>query len=417
MSAIRFSVEKKLKTGARAGVVETPHGSFVTPAFCTVGTKGTVKAVTPKDLKEVVGAEVALANTYHLFLQPGEEVVKEAGGLHTFMNWQGPLVTDSGGFQVFSLGAGFEKDVSKFVQPPEVAQGESEQKGRAPTVFDEEVLSQHGKLAIIDDEGVSFTSHLDGSLHRFTPERSVEIQHTLGADIFFAFDECTSPEADYAYQREAGERTHRWAERSLATHQNNLEARKKQGLFGIVQGGRYPDLRKWSAEVLGAMDFDGYGIGGSFSKADLGEALRAGIGPLPDDKPRHLLGIGEPEDLFEGVAHGIDMFDCVQPTRLARSGTIYTARGKVNLLREEYIRDFSPVDIDTGGYVSEHFSKAYLAHLFRAKEILGATLASLHNLYFVISLMKQIRQSILEDRFETYRGDFLSRYTKRKDVL
>lgn len=410
MSAIRFSVEKNLKTGARAGVVETPHGSFVTPAFCTVGTKGTVKAVTPKDLKEVVGAEVALANTYHLFLQPGEEVVKEAGGLHTFMNWQGPLVTDSGGFQVFSLGAGFEKDVSKFVQPPEVAQVESEREGRAPAFFDESVLTQHGKLAIIDDEGVSFTSHIDGSLHRFTPERSVEIQHALGADIFFVFDECTSPNADYAYQREAGERTHRWAERSLETHQNNLEARKKQGLFGIVQGGRYPDLRKWSAEVLGAMDFDGYGIGGSFSKADLGEALRAGIGPLPDDKPRHLLGIGEPEDLFEGVAHGIDMFDCVQPTRLARSGTIYTARGKVNLLREEYIRDFSPVDIDTGGYVSEHFSKAYLAHLFRAKEILGATLASLHNLYFVISLMKQIRQSILEDRFEAYREEFLKKY-------
>lgn len=410
MSAIRFSVEKKLKTGARAGVVETPHGSFVTPAFCTVGTKGTVKAVTPKDLKEVVGAEVALANTYHLFLQPGEEVVKEAGGLHTFMNWQGPLVTDSGGFQVFSLGAGFEKDVSKFVQPPEVAQVESEREGRAPAFFDESVLTQHGKLAIIDDEGVSFTSHIDGSLHRFTPERSVEIQHALGADIFFVFDECTSPNADYAYQREAGERTHRWAERSLETHQNNLEARKKQGLFGIVQGGRYPDLRKWSAEVLGAMDFDGYGIGGSFSKADLGEALRAGIGPLPDDKPRHLLGIGEPEDLFEGVAHGIDMFDCVQPTRLARSGTIYTARGKVNLLREEYIRDFSPVDTDTGGYVSEHFSKAYLAHLFRAKEILGATLASLHNLYFVISLMKQIRQSILEDRFEAYREEFLKKY-------
>ncbi len=391
-------------------MVEPPHGSFVTPAFCTVGTKGTVKAVTPKDLKEIVGAEVALANTYHLFLQPGEEVVKEAGGLHTFMNWQGPLVTDSGGFQVFSLGAGFEKGVSKFVQPPEVTQVESEREGRAPTFFDESVLTQHGKLAIIDDEGVSFTSHIDGSLHRFTPERSVEIQHALGADIFFVFDECTSPNADYAYQREAGERTHRWAERSLETHQNNLEARKKQGLFGIVQGGRYPDLRKWSAEVLGAMDFDGYGIGGSFSKADLGEALRAGIGPLPDDKPRHLLGIGEPEDLFEGVAHGIDMFDCVQPTRLARSGTIYTARGKVNLLREEYIRDFSPVDTDTGGYVSEHFSKAYLAHLFRAKEILGATLASLHNLYFVISLMKQIRQSILEDRFEAYREEFLKKY-------
>ena len=411
MRAIRFSIEKTLEGGARAGVVSTPHGSFATPAFCTVGTKGTVKAVTPKDLKELVGAEVALANTYHLFLQPGEDVVKEAGGLHSFMNCQGPLVTDSGGFQVFSLGAGFENGSNKFVGIPGFKQeGESVM----PSFFDESVLSQHGKLAIIDDEGVSFTSHLDGSLHRFTPERSVEIQHALGADIFFAFDECTSPTADYAYQREAGERTHRCAERSLATHQNNLEARKKQGIFGVVQGGRYPDLRQWSAEVLGAMDFDGYGIGGSFSKADLGEALRSAINPLPSDKPRHLLGIGEPEDLFDGVAHGIDMFDCVQPTRLARSATIYTARGKMNLLREEYIRDFSLVDEETGGYVSEHFSKAYLAHLFRAKEMLGATLASLHNLYFIISLMKNIRQSILEDRFEAFREEFLARYTSRK---
>lgn len=408
MSALRFTLHKSVHTGPRAGVVETPHGTFHTPAFCPVGTKATVKGVLPHDLKHTVGAEVALTNTYHLFLQPGEDVVKEAGGLHQFMNWHGPLVTDSGGFQVFSLGAGFGKSIAKFVRPLEV-----EQKGadRKPAVFDDEILTQHGKLAIVDDEGVSFTSHIDGSLHRFTPERSIEIQHALGADIFFAFDECTSPDAEYAYQREAGERTHRWAERSLTTHHNNLEARKKQAIFGVVQGGRYPDLRQWSAGEIGAMDFDGFGIGGSFSKRDLGEALRSGIEPLPVEKPRHLLGIGEPEDLFEGVAHGIDMFDCVQPTRLGRTGTLYTARGKINLLREEYIRDFSPLDLETGGPMSAQYTKAYLAHLFRAKEMLAATIASIHNLYFIISLMKNIRQSILEDRFDVYRHEFLKKYT------
>lgn len=414
MDPVRFIVEKELPSGARAGVVETPHGSFATPAFCTVGTKATVKAVLPHDLRNLVGAEVALANTYHLFLQPGEDVVKEAGGLHTFMNWDGPLVTDSGGFQVFSLGVGFGKSVSKFVQHPSVEQRGVEQKGqeRMPTVFDEEILTQHGKLAIIDDEGVSFTSHLDGSLHRFTPKRSVEIQHALGADIFFAFDECTAPEADYAYQKEAVERTHRWAKRSLDTHRNNRDARKRQGIFGIVQGGRYPDLRSWSAREIGDMGFDGFGIGGSFSKADLGEALNAAITPLPPDKPRHLLGIGEPEDLFEGVARGIDMFDCVQPTRMARTGMIYTARGKINLFGEKYIRDFSPLDVETGGPMSEQFTKAYLAHLFRAKEMLGATIASLHNLYFIISLMKSIRQAVLEDRFEAFRDEFLRNYQR-----
>ena len=280
-------------------------------------------------------------------------------------------------------------------------------------MYDEDIRTQHGKLAIVDEEGVSFTSHIDGTLYRFTPERSVEIQHALGADIFFAFDECTSPEADYEYQQEAGNRTHRWAERSLKTHQRNLEARKRQAIFGIVQGGRYPDLRSWSAETIGGMDFDGYGIGGSFSKKDLGDALDAAIKPLPKGKPRHLLGIGEPEDLFEGVGNGIDMFDCVQPTRMARTGTIYTKRGKVNLLRNEYIRDFSPLDIETGGYASEHFTKGYLAHLFRAKEMLAATIASLHNLYFITSLMKDIRTSILENRFEAFREEFLKKYQSR----
>jgi queuine tRNA-ribosyltransferase len=385
-----------------------------------VGTKGSVKGITPADLKEKAGASVVLSNTYHLFLQPGEDVVAEAGGLHTFMGWAGPLVTDSGGFQVFSLGVGFGKKISKFADTDkgptlgmEPKVGPWDPAVSAPAVWDDEVASQHGKLAIVDDEGVSFTSHINGSLHRFTPERSVEIQHKLGADIFFAFDECTSPDAPYEYQKEAGERTHRWAERSLKTHRFNFKASKSQALFGIVQGGRYPDLRKWSAEAIGAMDFDGFGIGGSFSKADLGEALAAAIGPLPGEKPRHLLGIGEPEDLFEGVAHGIDMFDCVLPTRLGRTGTIYTKRGKIDLGRNEYIRDFSPLDTETGGYASEHFTRAHLSHLFRAKEMLAGVLASLHNLYFILTLMKDIRQSILDDRFDAYRTAFLNHYQGR----
>ena len=402
-----FEIEKTLKSGARAGRVETPHGSFNTPAFCNVGTKGTVKAVLPEDLKDKVGTEVVLANTYHLFLQPGEELVAEAGGLHKFMNWHGPLVSDSGGFQVFSLGVGYDKGVTKFTKP------DQEVVTAVPTVFDEDIATQHGRLAVVDDEGVSFTSHIDGTLYRFTPERSIEIQHKLGADIFFAFDECTSPEADYAYQKEAGERTHRWAERSLVAHRNNLEARKKQAIFGVVQGGRYPDLRAWSAKEIGDMGFDGFGIGGSFSKKDMGEALTAAITPLPPEKPRHFLGIGEPEDLFEGVSQGIDMFDCVAPTRLARTGTIYTRRGKINLMKSEYIRDFSPLDSETGGYASENYTKAYLAHLFRAKEMLGPIIASIHNLYFIVSLMRDIRQSILDDRFDAFRQEFLETYKVR----
>ncbi|XKT74222.1 MAG: tRNA guanosine(34) transglycosylase Tgt [Patescibacteria group bacterium UBA2163] len=403
---LQFSITHAIPEGARVGRITTPHGSFDTPAFCSVGTKGTIKAILPKDLHEIAESPVALANTYHLFLQPGHDVVQEAGGLHAFMGWDGPLVTDSGGFQVFSLGVGFDKSESKF------ASGETKtaDAGKLPQIYDESIKTQHGKLAIIDEEGVSFTSHIDGTLYRFTPERSVEIQHALGADIFFVFDECTAPSADYAYQKEAADRTHRWAQRCLVTHQNNSVARKKQALFGIVQGGRYPDLRTWSAETVGAMDFDGFGIGGSFSKADLGEALSSAITPLPKEKPRHLLGIGEPEDLFEGVAHGIDMFDCVQPTRMGRMGVLYTADGKINLNKAKYTRDFTPLDTATGGYASEHFTRAYLAHLFRANEMLAATIASLHNLYFINRLMQDMRTAIIDGTFNEFRAEFLSRY-------
>lgn len=390
--------------GPRAGVVHTPHGTFETPAFVPVGTKGAIKGIFPEDLKTLVGAEVALTNTYHLFLQPGEEVVREAGGLHTFMGWEGPLFTDSGGFQVFSLGVGYGHGISKFSG---VSDG---QVVTAPAVFDEDLATQHGKLAIVDDEGVSFTSHINGELHRFTPERSVEIQHKLGADIFFAFDEFRAPDAPREEQIEAMERTHQWAKRSLTTHRTNTDAQKTQAIFGIVQGGRYTDLREKSARAIGELAFDGFGIGGTFSKNDLGDALSAGILPLPSEKPRHLLGIGEPEDIFEGVAHGIDTFDCVLPTRLGRTGVLYTARGKINILNEKYIRDFSPIDTETGGYASEHFTKGYLAHLFRAREMLGPITASLHNLYFFVSLVKNIRRSILDNRFEEYRRSFLTRY-------
>ena len=380
---------------ARAGVIHTPHGDIETPAFVVVGTKGTVKSLKPEDMTAYVGAQVALANTYHLFLQPGHDVVEAAGGLHTFANWDIPTMTDSGGFQVFSLGAAFGKGVTKF------AKGETQEADEKAglNVYSKDVAKEHGKLCVIDDDGVTFTSHHDGSLHRFTPERSIEIQHAIGADIIVAFDECTSPTADYDYQREAMDRTHRWAKRSILAHKQNYEALKKQGLYGVVQGGRHLDLRKESAETLAAMDFDGFGIGGSFSKADLGNALGVVNEVLPEEKPRHLLGIGEPEDIMEGVHLGCDTFDCVAPTRLARTGTIYErthdGHQRTNLLNSKYTRDFSKPDESCDCYVCEHYTKAYLAHLFRSKEMLGAHLASLHNLYYIVNFTKRLREQLI----------------------
>jgi len=385
---------------ARAGIIETEHGVLETPAFIPVGTKATIKGVHPQEVKDL-GAQALLANTYHLFLQPGDALVKKHGGLHAFMNWDGPIVTDSGGFQVFSLGAGFDTNVSKLGEKKEM-------KSRAPAVFDESILGVHGKLAIVDDEGVSFTSHIDGTLHRFTPERSVEIQHNLGADIFFAFDECTSPEAPYTYQKEAMERTHRWAERSLYTHRQNTESR--QAIFGIVQGGRYTDLREESSKKLGSMNFDGYGIGGSFSKEDLGAALIAGLQYLPEEKPRHLLGIGEPEDVFEGVAHGIDTFDCVAATRLARNGTMYTFDGCIDLTKQEHKEAMEPIEKELPDSHAAPDTRAYLAQLFRAKEMLGAMICSQHNLYFIVKLVHDMRVAIIQGEFEAFRTSFMKRY-------
>ncbi len=402
---MKFKIEKKLNNSlARAGVIETPHGEIMTPAFTVVGTKGSVKSLTPEQVLSL-GAEAVLANTYHLYLEPGDENVKKAGGLHKFMGWNGPTFTDSGGFQVFSLGAAMGKSVGKIATGEEIAK-----------YTDEGDFS--GKLAKIDEEGVTFGSFIDGSAHRFTPERSMEIQQNLGADIIFAFDECTSPLAPYEYQKEAMERTHRWAKRCLESH-----TKKDQALFGIVQGGRFEDLRKESARILSGLEvnglpaqagkkFDGFGIGGSFVKKDLATAVKWVNEILPEDKPRHLLGIGEPLDLFLGAENGCDTFDCVAPTRLGRNGCFYTNDGRIIIQNAKFREDFSPIENYCKCYTCLNFSKAYISHLFRAKEMLGPTLGSIHNLYFIVNLVKKIRQSILDDNFFEFRDKFLSLYEK-----
>ena len=367
-----------------------------------MGTKADVKGITALQLREL-GLQTLIANTYHLYLSPGEELVEKGGGVAKFMGWDGPTMTDSGGFQVFSLGEGFGKKVSK-VAPEEVAREEG------IAMYDEDLATSHGKLAVVDEEGVSFTSHINGTLHRFTPERSIEIQHKLGADIIFAFDECTSPAADYEYQKEAMDRTHRWADRSLKAHRQNVAMNARQGMYGIVQGGRYKDLRLESARELAAMDFDGYGIGGSFSKQDILGILEEVNRELPQDKPRHLLGIGEPEDIFIGVAAGIDTFDCVLPTRNGRTGGIYTADGKIQLPAAQYREDFSPLSEGCACPVCKVHTRAYIHHLFRTKEMLGPILASMHNLYFLTDLVSRVRASILDGSFELFREEFMGRY-------
>lgn len=402
MKSLSFSIDAR-SLSARAGTLTTPHGVIHTPAFVPVGTKATVKGILP-ELLPALGAQVVLANTYHLYLQPGEEVVQQAGGVGKFMGWQGPTITDSGGFQVFSLGAAYGKNITK------IAHGEEAPREHGVTVYDESVASQHGQLAVIDDEGVTFTSHIDGSLHRFTPERSVEIQHALGADIFFAFDECTAPTEGKEYQREAMERTHRWALRSLKAHRQNLSANKTQSMFGIVQGGRHEDLRRESAREIASMDFDGFGIGGSFSKEDMRGALSSAASELPEGLPRHFLGIGEPGDVLEGIAQGMDLFDCVAATRQGRHGTLYTRGGLIHLTNEKYKNDFTPLDARTVVQGTESFTKAYVSHLFRAHEMLGPIIASMHNLGFIISLVDGARNAILNGTFEKYNEDFRRDY-------
>jgi queuine tRNA-ribosyltransferase len=421
---MHFKIEKKLKRGlGRAGVLTTPHGKIQTPAFVAVGTKATVKSLSPEQVREA-GTQVVLGNTYHLYLQPGDEIVKSAGGIGKFMNWLGPTMTDSGGFQVFSLGAAYGKDISKVtkVNNPSLL---------IPERFDD---SDAPRLAKIGQDGVSFKSHLDGSIHYITPEKSIQIQHNLGADIIFAFDECTSPAEDMRYQEEALERTHRWAQRcldehkklnsstssnfsSLRTAEPNSSLGKTErsftpALFGVVQGGRDENLRKKSAQHIGAMDFDGFGIGGSFAKEDMSTAVKWVSEILPEDKPRHLLGIGEPEDLFMGVENGVDLFDCVAPTRLGRNGTIYTKNGKIIIMNKQFRDDFSPIEKDCSCYTCKNYTRAYVAHLFHGKEMLAGTLASIHNLHFIVSLVARIRQSIIDENFFELQESFLKGYLK-----
>ena len=396
----RFEIEQRAPDGAaRAGLLHLPHGVVETPVFMPVGTLATVKGVTPDELASL-GAEIVLGNTYHLHLRPGAEVVEQLGGLHRFMNWPRPILTDSGGYQVFSLGFGREHGVGKIANifPAEGA-GE-----RLPAARQER---GHAKLARIDEDGVDFSSHIDGSPRRLTPELSIAIQEQLGADVILAFDECTSPLAGPEYTRVALERTHRWAARSLAARRDTPQA-----LFGIVQGGEYRELRELSARTIAGMAFDGVAIGGSLgqSKADMHRVLEWSVPLLPERWPRHLLGIGEPIDLIEGVARGVDMFDCVAPTRLARHGVLYVAEGRLHIEQARYREDDNPIEVECDCYTCQRFTRAYLRHLFLAGEMLGPRLATLHNLRFLIRFMKGLRNSILRGGFARFRAEWQERW-------
>ena len=405
MGNFSFDIHSELPNNlGRVGTIHTPHGDIQTPAFVTVGTKATVKALTPEQVKGT-GAQVVLANTYHLYFQPGDQTIKNLGGLHKVMNWSGPIMTDSGGFQVFSLGAGLNRKGGKVAKHEELLLPESH--GRDE---DDEIKPSR---AIIDPDGVTFRSYSDGSAHYFTPEKSIDIQHNLGADIIFAFDECTSPHEPHHYQAEALDRTHRWARRSLEHHKKLNDFPRQSAIFGIVQGGRDESLRKESAEVIGAMDFDGFGIGGSFEKEDMSKAVEWCNKILPKEKPRHLLGIGEPVDLFGAVENGCDLFDCVSPTRVGRNGNVYTTGGRVNITNAEFREDSKPIDAGCGCYTCQNFSRAYVAHLFRANEMLAGTLASIHNLYFIIHMVDRMRATMASGDFMAYKKDFLESYYKK----
>ncbi|NLY85164.1 MAG: tRNA guanosine(34) transglycosylase Tgt [Tissierellia bacterium] len=367
--AIKFELIKEAKDcKARLGKLYTPHGVVETPIFMPVGTRATVKAMTPEEVRDL-GAQIILSNTYHLYLRPGHELIKEAGGLHKFMNWHGPILTDSGGFQVFSL----------------------------------------GNLRKIKEEGVEFRSHIDGSKHFITPEKSIEIQNALGSDIIMCFDECTPYPCSYEYAKESMERTTRWAKRCKEYHKNW----DRQGLFGIVQGSVFRDLREQSARDLVDLDFPGYAIGGLSVGEPMElmcEVLDYTTPLLPKNKPRYLMGVGTPDYLFEAVIRGIDMADCVLPTRVARNGTVLTSRGKLVIRNAKYSRDFSKLDPECDCYACTNYSRAYIRHLFNVNEILGARLTTIHNLYFLIKLMENIREAIKEDRLLEYKEEFYKKY-------
>lgn len=405
-SGFRFDIHHAGQGLARAGSISTPHGEIKTPCFIPVGTKGTVKSVLPEQMRDL-GAQVLLANAYHLYLQPGSKILDEAGGLAKFMNWLGPTVTDSGGFQVLSLGVGFKKVLAM----------------DSSTFRADDVIAQNkDRLAHVDDEGVTFKSHLDGSMHRFTPEISMQVQHDIGADIIFAFDECTTLHNTRGYQEKAVERTSAWAIRCLDEHFRLTQLRHShpyQALFGVIQGAQYEDLRRAAAKDLGSMSssgisFDGFGIGGALDKDQLGTIVSWVNQELPEDKPKHLLGIGAPEDLFVGVENGIDTFDCVLPSRIARTSSLYTMEGRFNVSNARFRRDFEPIDSQCDCYTCSHYSRAYLHHLFRSKEILAATLATIHNERFIVGLVDKMRQALLDGNFAELKEDFLGRYAVKK---
>ena len=362
------------QTGARRGRIHTPHGIIETPVFMPVGTQATVKSMTPEELKEDVKAQIILSNTYHLYLRPGHELVKEAGGLHKFMNWDRAILTDSGGFQVFSL----------------------------------------GDLRKITEEGVEFKSHLDGSKHFLTPESVMEIEEALGADIIMAFDECVEYPAEYEYTKQSMERTTRWAERCKQAHKNT----EKQALFGIVQGGMYKDLREKSAKDLVAMDLPGYAIGGLSVGEPLElmcDILEFTTKLLPKDKPRYLMGVGTPDYLIEAAIRGIDMCDCVLPTRIARNGTAMTSHGKVVVRNATYERDFTPLDPECDCYTCKNYTRAYIRHLIKAEEILAVRLLSIHNLRFLTNLMERVKIEIENDNLLNFRNEFYKKYGYTKE--
>ncbi|QEV92338.1 tRNA guanosine(34) transglycosylase Tgt [Bacillus velezensis] len=370
---IRYEFIKECKqTGARLGRVHTPHGSFETPVFMPVGTLATVKTMSPDELKSM-DAGIILSNTYHLWLRPGHDIVKEAGGLHKFMNWDRAILTDSGGFQVFSL----------------------------------------SKFRNIEEEGVHFRNHLNGDKLFLSPEKAMEIQNALGSDIMMAFDECPPYPAEYDYMKRSVERTSRWAERCLEAHGRSDE----QGLFGIVQGGEYEDLRTQSAKDLVSLDFPGYAIGGlsvGEPKHVMNRVLEFTIPLLPKDKPRYLMGVGSPDALIDGAIRGVDMFDCVLPTRIARNGTVFTNEGRLNMKNAKYERDFRPIDEECSCHTCKNYSRAYIRHLIRCNETFGIRLTTYHNLHFLLHLMEQVRQAIREDRLGDFREEFFERYGYNK---
>ncbi len=371
---LKFTIQKEDKTTrARVGELELTHGTIQTPVFMPVGTQGTVKATSQQELNDM-GFRIILGNTYHLYLRPGHELIKSAGGLHGFINWDNCILTDSGGFQVFSL--------------------------------------EH--IRKIDEDGVTFRSYVDGSYHRFTPESVMEVQSAIGADIVMAFDECAPYPCEKEYAADAMRRTHRWAARSLEAHD------PKQTFFGIIQGSVYQDLREESARYIASLDTDGIAIGGvsvGEGKDLMMNAVDWTVPYLPNEKPRYLMGVGTPEDILDAVVRGIDMFDCVLPSRLGRNGSLYTSQGRINIKNNRYISDFGPVDPKCDCWCCSNYSAAYLRHLYKCDEIMASRLATYHNLYFYGKLMENIRQAIREDRLTAFRKEFMTEYRKHKAVV